>query len=69
MKKHLLILAGLTIMFGAHAADEAPAAAAAASGAQATQARGAKISACRKAAIDQGLKGNELKQAILACTK
>lgn len=64
MKKQLLILAGLTIMFGAQAAEEQQP-----PGAKVAQARSAKHSACRKEALDQGLKDQALKNAIAACVK
>lgn len=65
MKKQLLILAGLAVMFGAQAADEQQQPA----GAKVAQARSAKHSACRKEALDQGLKDQALKNAIAACVK
>lgn len=65
MKKQLLLLAGLAIMFGAQAADEQQKPA----GPTSAQARSAKFSACRKEALDQGLKDQALKDAIAACVK
>ena len=70
MKKHLLILAGLTIVFGAQAGTDAPAAAStAASGVQSPQQRSAKFAACRKDALDKHLSGESLKEAVNACTR
>ncbi|MEY2655916.1 MAG: hypothetical protein RLZZ524_2944 [Pseudomonadota bacterium] len=58
----------------AQAADAPAAPAAAASGAakphvtaRAMQERSAKFAACRKSALDQGLQGDALKQALLTC--
>jgi len=65
MKKQLLILAGLTIMFGAQAADEQQQPV----GPTSAQARSAKFSACRKEALDKGLQDKELKEAVAACVK
>ncbi|MEY8688628.1 MAG: hypothetical protein AB9M53_01945 [Leptothrix sp. (in: b-proteobacteria)] len=64
MKKYLFVLASLSIVFGAQAADEQHA-----PGAKAAQERAAKHSSCRKAALDQGLKDQDLKDAIAACVK
>ena len=65
MKKQLLILAGLTIMFGAQATEEQQRPA----GPTTAQARSAKFSVCRKEALDKGLKDQDLKDAVAACVK
>ncbi|RZS54483.1 hypothetical protein [Sphaerotilus mobilis] len=76
--RHLVaigLLAVASVSTGlAQAADAATAPAAAASGAtkphvtaRAMQERSAKFSACRKTALDSGLQGEALKQALVTC--
>ncbi|MFM2055781.1 MAG: hypothetical protein RLY71_166 [Pseudomonadota bacterium] len=63
MKKQLLILAGLTIMFGAQASD-APQ-----GSAKAAQDRAAEYAKCTAEAKGKGLQGQDFKDAITACRK
>jgi hypothetical protein len=64
MKKYLFVLASLSIVFGAQAAEEQ-----AAPGAKVAQERAAKHASCRKEAIEKGLKDQDQKVAIAACIK
>lgn len=71
--RHLVAI-GLLAAAGLAQAADAPAAAASGATAtkphvtaRATQERSAKFAACRKSALDQGLQGEALKQALLTC--
>lgn len=72
--RHLVAIGLLAAAGLAQAADAPAAPATAASGAtkphvtaRAMQERSAKFAACRKSALDQGLQGEELKQALVTC--
>lgn len=63
MKKHLLILAGLTLMFGAQARDpgqQQP---------SSNQTRNSVFAACQKEVIEKGVSVDARKEAIGACVK
>lgn len=72
MKKHLLILAGLSIMTSAvFAAESTEQVKQEQTKLQkdSQQQRGAKFSACRAQASQQGLSGQAMKDFMLTCTK
>lgn len=62
MKKHLLILAGLTLVFGAQARDP---------GQQqpSNQTRNGVLAACQKEVAEKGVPVEARKEAIAACVK
>ncbi len=67
--KKLFVIAALIVPFAAAHAQQAPASAPQLKTAKDQQIRHAKDSACQKQAKDQGLGGNEFKQAVVACMK
>jgi len=67
--KKLFVIAALIAPFAAVQAQQAPAAAPQLKTAKDQQDRHAKDAACQKQAKDQGLGGNEFKQAVVACLK
>jgi Ni/Co efflux regulator RcnB len=69
--KKLFVIASLIAPFAAAQAQQAPTAPAPQQikSAKDQQDRHAKDAACQKQAKDQGLGGNEFKQAVVACMK
>lgn len=67
--KKLFVIASLIVPFAAAQAQQTAPAPTQIKSAKDQQDRHAKDAACQKQAKDQGLGGNEFKQAVVACMK